>query len=139
MKVLLDTNILIDAFTDREPFADSAGQVLLAAELKKIDGYITPNTLIDANYHLRHYFHNKQTAREYTKSLLKLLKIIDLVEVDCYQAHHSEMTDFEDAVLAFSASRHGIDHIITRNIKDFKNSPVPAITPQKFLKDYLEK
>ena len=138
MKVLLDTNILIDAFTNREPFADLAGQILLAIELEKVDGYITPNSLIDTNYHLQHCFHDKQTVHEYIKSSLKIFKIIDLTELDCYQAHNSNMPDFEDSVLAFSARRNDIDYIITRNTKDFKNSPVPAIAPQKFLKDYLK-
>ena len=138
MKVLLDTNIIIDAFTDREPFADLAGQILLAIELKKIDGYITPNLLIDTSYHLQHHLHNKQTVREYVKSALKIFKIIDLTGVDCCQAHHSEMVDFKDSVLAFSAYRNGINLIITRNTKDFKNSPIPAITPKNFLAQYLQ-
>ncbi len=122
--------VLIDAFTNREPFAKMASAVLLTVELGEIDRYITPNAPVNANYHLGHCLHSKKSACKYVESFLGLFRIIDLAEADCYQALGSKMLNFEDAVLAFMASRNNFDLIATRNVKNFKNSPVLVATPQ---------
>ena len=133
MNVLIDTNVIIDAFTDRQPFSKTSGNVLLAVEMGTITGYITPNSLIDIYYHIRHVFHSKPIALKYTESTTQLFHILGMNESDCQLALASGRPDFEDAILIETARRHRIDYIVTRNTKDFTNSPVPALTPAEFL------
>lgn len=65
--------------------------------------------------------------------LLKLVNIADVLALDIQSALSSPMSDFEDAVVHTVADRYQADYIVTRNIKDFEGTDVPAITPQAYL------
>ena len=64
--------------------------------------------------------------------------IVDLKPEDIVNAVESDMSDYEDAVIAATAKRNRIDFIITRNTKDFKESPVPVLTPSQFIETSLK-
>ena len=131
MRVLIDTNIIIDALQNREGFAkDSAFVVLQAYEY---DGYIAATSVTDIYYIQHRYYHNKEKARKNLEKVLKLYDIIDITGIDCYSALRNGMSDYEDAVLVESAKRNKIDYIITRNTKDFKSSGISVCTPVEFL------
>ena len=134
MKILIDTNVIIDAFTDRSPFAKTSGSVLFAVEQGVVTGYVVPNGLIDVYYHIRHILHSKKKARKYVEVILNFFRVLDSTESDCQKAFESGREDFEDAVLMETAHRNHIDYIVTRNVKDFSHSPVPVISPAEFLK-----
>ena len=61
------------------------------------------------------------------------MKILEVSEEDCIKALGSQITDYEDAVIAQVARRNGCDYIVTRNLKDFENSPIPAVSPSQFI------
>jgi len=69
---------------------------------------------------------------------LQLIDIIDVTAKDVRNAFHPDVGDFEDELISVCAERAKIDYIITRNTKDFTNSPVPAITPEDFLTKFFE-
>lgn len=133
-KLLIDTDVLLDFFFDREPFSEHAAQVLDLCEEKKIEGYTTP--LIIANT----YYLLKKTAKHEAviDKLNQLLNIIDIVKMDrkvMIKALNSNFKDFEDALQNFSAVENKkIKIILTRNIKDFKNSELVVLTPETYLK-----
>ncbi|MDR2106162.1 MAG: hypothetical protein LBP24_01995 [Coriobacteriales bacterium] len=62
-----------------------------------------------------------------------MFELLDGHPLDCRQALQSDMPDYEDALIAFAARRQEVDFIVTRNKKDFANSPVPALTPGEFV------
>ena len=64
---------------------------------------------------------------------MNLFDLIDTAGMDCRRAISSDMSDFEDAVMAESALRSGMDCIVTRNGKDYRLSPVPICTPGELL------
>jgi predicted nucleic acid-binding protein len=134
VKILIDTNIVIDVYAEREG-ADGSLQVLRLCEAGLVSGYITTNSVTDIYYVLR-----KSIGREETdKALLTTLSAVELIEIsrnDIFNAFESRVSDFEDAIIVNSAARNGIDYIITRNLSDFKKSSVPALTPEKFLSMY---
>ncbi len=70
-------------------------------------------------------------------SLIDILEVIDVTKVNCIKALALPMNDFEDALLAHCAKRVKADYIITRNVKDFINSPVNAISPKEFLPHFF--
>lgn len=133
-KVLMDTDVLLDFFFDRKPFSDHTAQVLNLCEEKKIEGYTTPVIIANTYYLLR------KTAKHETviDKLNQLLNIIDIVKMDrkvVVKALNSNFKDFEDALQNFSAvENRKIEIILTRNIKDFKNSELAILTPETYLK-----
>lgn len=130
MKVLIDTNVIIDGLQSRKGFLEDAGQVMLRAY--DYDGYITANSLADIFYLQHRFFHDKKKAKQSITDLTKLFGIIDTTGNDCRNALRSEMNDFEDAILMESALREDIDVIVTRNTKDFKKSTIKICTPVEF-------
>ena len=79
---------------------------------------------------------SRKKARQAAEATLDLFELFENTPSDSRRAFRSAMTDYEDALIAFGAQSAGVDIIITRNKKDFKNSPVPALTPEEFLRDF---
>lgn len=133
-RVLIDTDIILDFFFDREPFAENVAKILSLCESEEIKGFVTPVIISNVYYLLR------QTAKhEKVIEKLKLLVSITGVLVTdkdvIVQALNSEFNDFEDALQNYSAeSDKEIDLILTRNTKDFKNSLLAVMTPDSYIK-----
>ncbi len=132
--VLLDTDVILDFFFDREPYADDATSILALCENKKLKGYITPVIISNIYYLLR-----KTAKPKYVIDKLKqLIQIVDVQKMDkqtVVQALNSPLKDFEDALQNAAAGQSNtISTIITRNIKDYKKSDLAVMTPELFLK-----
>ncbi len=132
--VLIDTDVLLDFFFDRQPFSEFAAEVLDHCEEKSINGFTTAVIICNVYYLLR-----KTDKHEIIVEKLKqLLTIIDIVKMDkevVFDALNSEFKDFEDGLQNFSAVQNGeIRIILTRNIKDFKKSKLAVLTPESYLK-----
>ncbi len=134
MKVFLDTNILIDYLLKRHPFYDSAKKVFDMC-LYKIDGYVTPHSLIDVFYMLSE--RTDATSDYCRETILKLRTVFCVVgENDASvlaAASNASFSDFEDSMQNESALFSGSDYIITRNKKDFENSTIPVVTADEFM------
>ena len=133
MNALIDTNVIVDFLQERQPFAKDSREVVIRAALE-YKGYIGASSITDMYYIHHQHTHNKKKTRKDLASLLKVFDIIDTTNADCRNALHSSVSDFEDAVLVESAIRENIDVIVTRNKKDFKNSPIKVCSPAEFLK-----
>jgi predicted nucleic acid-binding protein len=129
MKTVYDTCIIIDALQNRVPFYPLAQQLILAAAENRIDAVLTAKALMDIHYLMRKFLHSEEAARAEIAKLIELFEIESTTEEDCKEALRSGMSDFEDAAMAAAAGRIGADFIVTRNIKDYTRSPVPAILP----------
>ncbi|KAB1068227.1 PIN domain-containing protein [Tamlana haliotis] len=133
-KVLIDTDVLLDFFYDRKPFAEHSARVLNLCAEKDIEGFTTPVIISNIYYLLR------KTASHsiIVEKLKQLLNFIDIVKMDknaVVNALNSEFKDFEDALQNFSAIEYGqISIILTRNLKDFKRSELAVLTPETYLK-----
>lgn len=135
MKVIVDTNVILDALAAREPWNKDAEEIFLSAAQCQGDYYITANVVTDIYYLLKKYLKNRDMVVSIMGKLFQLFMIYDTNAEDCINALHSDMADYEDAVLAEVAKRNKVDYIITRNVKDYANSSIKAIPP----KDFLEK
>jgi len=133
-KILIDTDIILDFFFDRQPFSEYAAKALIMCELKKVEGFITPVICSNLYYLLR------RTAKhgKVIEKLNQLLTIIDVLIIDkgiIMQSLNSSFKDFEDALQNYAAEKSGkIDLILTRNIKDFRYSEIGVMTPENYLK-----
>ncbi len=135
-KVLIDTDVIMDFFFDRKPFSDDAAQILALCETEKITGFVTSVIISNVYYLLR----QTATHEKIVEKLKQLLSIIEVLTTDkkiVLKALSSNFKDFEDALQNFSAEISGeVDVIITRNIKDYKNSSLGVLTPGNFIKTY---
>ena len=133
-KVLIDTDVILDFFFDRKPFSDNAAQILALCESNKITGFITSVIISNVYYLLR----QTATHEKVIEKLVQLTSITEVLTIDktiIIKALNSSFKDFEDALQNFTAEISGeIDLIITRNVKDFKNSSLGILTPENYLK-----
>jgi len=133
LKILFDTNVVLDVMLLRKPFFESSALVLAEVERKNIEGFVCSTTITTI-----HYLVEKSKGRKETLSQIKnLLKIFQVTQVDksCLEsALNSKIVDYDDAVLEESASRERIDGIVTRNEKDFKQSKLYIYNPEELLK-----
>jgi predicted nucleic acid-binding protein len=132
MKILFDTNIIIDVFLDRKPFSEHASYLMSKVERSEITGFLCASTVTTIHYLLSKYL-DKEKAIESINSLMALFEVASVNRLVIENALQSKFTDFEDAVLHESARHAGAEYIITRNIKDFKKTKIPAFTPTEFL------
>lgn len=133
MKIVFDTNVIIDAVALRQPFCEEAKQILLMAAEEKIVGFLTSNSITDIFYVIRRNL-QEPAARAIIRSLLYSLEVIEVGGADCWQALNLPMEDFEDALMSTCAEKIGAEYIISRDIDFAKtSSSVKVISPTDFL------
>ena len=135
MKLLIDTNIILDAMMIREPWAESAQDIILAIAEEKAEGYITASSVTDIYYLLRKHLKDKEQTKKAIIGLLSIVNVLDVNGIDNEKAFDLPLSDYEDAVLVCCGKRHKMDRIVTRNTKDYKDSPVQAVEPDEIMKD----
>ena len=133
-KVLIDTDVILDFFFDREPFAEFATEIFNLCEENKIKGFTTPVIICNVFYLLRKSAKH-EIIIEKIKQLLNIIAIVKMDKEVVFGALNSNFKDFEDALQNFSAiENREIKIILTRNIKDFKKSKLAILTPETYLK-----
>ena len=131
MRVLLDTNIVIDSFFAREPYNEDSDMIFDLVADKIIAGYITASSITDIYYLLRKKF-NDADSRNKIRMLLKIFRVTKVTKTDCLAALDSLIPAFEDALVSVCADNANSDYIITRDI-DFLKVP-KTISPNEFVK-----
>jgi predicted nucleic acid-binding protein len=134
MKVLIDTNVVLDAIANREPFRLYAQKIIELILDNKIEGYITSNSITDIHYIARKHLARNDLSNT-MRSLFAIFSIIDVLGMDCYKALDFPLDDYEDALLVVCSNRMNIDCIITRDEEflDKAKSFVQVISPADFL------
>lgn len=133
MKALIDTNVIVDALTSREPWKESAEKIFLMAANRVMDAYITASSATDIYYLVRKYLHSAEQAKQVMGKLYSLMGILAVTGDECIDALASAVSDYEDAVIERAAVKTGIDYIVTRNMKDYQGGMVKAILPDDFI------
>ena len=134
MKVLLDTNVLLDFLLEREPFKKDAEELFAAIDSGQIIGFVTATTLTDIFYIARKHTRSLELAREAVSSTLDTMTICPVNRNVLEAAFASGLTDFEDAVQIYSAIAQNLDAIVTRDAKGFVSSTIPVYAIQELLK-----
>lgn len=138
MKALVDTNVIVDALTSREPWKESAEKIFLMAANQVMDAYITASSATDIYYLVRKYLHSTEQAKQVVGKLYSLMGILAVTKDECLDALASAVSDYEDAVVERTAAKADMDYIITRNVKDYQNGMVKAILPDEFIKNFIK-
>lgn len=135
MRVCFDTNVVIDILAKSEWVAASAAAYDVA-NLNRFDACLPAASVPDIAYILQRRGLSAKRVREKLPNLLEMFDILDVTASDCQQAIASDMNDLEDAIIAASAQRNGVDLIITRDEQGFKNAPVASMTPFDFMRHF---
>jgi predicted nucleic acid-binding protein len=132
--IFMDTDVVLDFLLDREPFSSYASVIFTHSEENKNQTYISPLTVSNCYYILRRLAsHNK--VIDNLQKLLVITNITSISKKDVVLALNSKFRDLEDALQHYGAISHAkIDVILTRNIKDYKHSEIPVMTPETYLK-----
>ena len=133
MRVLIDTNVILDILQKREPFFTDSYRALRRALENDAECLISASAATDIFYVLRKSLGSAQQAKEHVDQLAQVVSFADVQGMDIHTALMRAMPDFEDAVVDAVAERSGASYILTRNIKDFTGSVVPAILTADFL------
>lgn len=134
MRILLDTCVIVDGLQKREPFWKDSAAIFRMAAAGEVTACITAKSVSDIYYLTHKITHSDSEARKIIDKLFMLFLVIDTKGIDCQKALLSEMKDYEDAIMEQTADREHIELIVTRNIKDYKLSKIPAILPADFIK-----
>ena len=129
MRALLDTDILIDVALKREPFFANAAEVVGWAEDSPGQAAIAWHSLSNIAYIVR------PDARPFLENLLRFVEVSPVGTREAKQALGFPMSDLEDALQAASALAFDAHYIVSRNLNHYRNSPVPAISPRRFLEE----
>jgi predicted nucleic acid-binding protein len=130
-KVFLDTNIIVDLIADRKPFSKYSIEIFKKAEEKKIKLFTSSHSIATTHYLLKKYL-EEEILRDVLYNLLDYVTVIAVDTDVLKKGLRSKHKDFEDSIQILCASSvEKIDCIVTRNIKDFRDSEILVLTPDE--------
>ncbi len=133
-KIFIDSDVVIDFFTDREPFVNPASELFELNERGQVQLYLSAVSINNIYYIVRKFLGHKKTL-EVVETLTEITEIVGTTKKEIIQALRNKFTDYEDSVQYSSAlTIKNLDLIVTRNTKDYKHSAIAVMTPLNFLK-----
>jgi len=131
--IFVDADVCLDLLADRPPFNKSAAQLFTMADRKKITIQVSSLTFGNLHYILRKEYSSLE-SRKILQRFKVLVQVLALHDKIVELALQSDFRDFEDALQYFSALEGNAKGIVTRNLKDFRSSEIPVLTPESYLK-----
>ena len=133
MRVLIDTNVILDVLCEREGFAEAALHIFRLCEIKRLEGIVSALSIPNIVFIMRKEL-DKSRIEAIVERLSLIFSIADLTAADLTQATKLGFDDFEDALQAACAKRMKAEYVVTRNTRNFRESPIPAITSVEFIR-----
>ena len=133
MKILIDTNVILDVLLNRGAFYHTSRAIFELAERKQIIGCINASVFTDIFYIISKEFKNIESVYKAIKIITALFSIVPVSETTITSAIALHWKDFEDAVQCMAAKENDIAYIITRDKAGYENSTVPCMTPTEFI------
>jgi len=132
IRILVDLNVVIDVIQNRQPFYEDSAGVLDVVARREVSGWLAAHS-VTTLYYVISRIRNREAAVNAVTGLLESFTVATVDDTVIRKALSLGWTDFEDAVQMAATVADDIDYLITRNIKDFQNGPVPVIQPAAFL------
>lgn len=133
-KIFIDSDVVIDFFTDRMPFANPASEIFELNEQGEIQLYLSAVSINNIYYIVRRFLGHKQTLKV-VEELTEMTKIVGTSKNEIIQALKNDFKDFEDSIqYSCALNVKGLEAILTRNVKDYTNSKIAIFTPENYLK-----
>jgi predicted nucleic acid-binding protein len=134
VKLLIDTNVILDVFLLREPNSIVALEIFKLIKSEKVEAFTTASSITDI-YYITEKRLGENKARTALRNLINLLGIISVEGEDCVQALDLPLPDFEDALVTVCATKADIDYIITNDsgFLETNSEDIQIVTPKAFL------
>ncbi len=133
-KIFIDSDVVIDFFTDRMPFANPASEIFELNEQNIIQLYLSAASINNIYYIVRRFLGHKDTLKV-VEELTEMTEIVGTTKTEIMQALRNDFKDFEDSIqYSCALTVEGIEAILTRNIKDYSTSRIAVFTPENYLK-----
>jgi PIN domain. len=132
LRILIDTDVLLDLALGRDPHAADAARVIQLVQHGSVDAVVAWHTIANVYYMLSSARHRNQ-ALEFIRDLAGIAAVAPVGSEALTVALSLRMTDFEDAMQVASALAAGAEVIVTRNTRDFRTSPVRAVAPRDYI------
>ena len=132
-KLFVDTDIILDLLSSRQPFYDHAANLFSKADLGEIEIFVSSLAFANLNYILSKQY----SADQARKKLIKFKTLVTVLPVNDKTidlALSSDFKDFEDGIQYFTAIEKGLKILLTRNLKDFKAAEISVMTAEQYLK-----
>ena len=133
MRMIIDTNIILDVLIRRAEFYEYSKAVLKLCEKREIEGFISASAVTDIFYITRRALGSVEDAYRVMNSILNIVRILTVTNEDVIKAFQVKARDFEDCLMATCALSNKCDGIITRNKKDFETFGIEVYHPDEFL------
>ena len=137
MKLLIDTNIVLDVLLKREPFYQDAVKVMNMAQYDDVQEYISASAVTDIYYIAYRQIKDRTLVLELIKRLLMVVSVAAVSEREIRNALKTGWKDFEDAVQYSIAFLNEMDGLITRNSKDYEEADINIWSPEQVLREYV--
>ena len=132
-KIFIDSDVVIDFFTDREPFVNPASELFDWNEKGYVQLYLSAVSVNNIYYIVRRYLGHERTLA-IVEELTEMAEIVGTTRKEIMQALKNEFKDFEDSIQYSTAlTIEGIEAIITRNVKDYRRSQIAVFTPGDYI------
>lgn len=132
MRILVDTNVVLDVLLARQPFVDRSAEVFGWIERSRVEGLLCATTITTIDYLLSQAM-PRPAARPILRKLMDLFEIAPVNRAVLEGAFQSKIADFEDAVLEQAGRLAGAEMIVTRNQPDFRHACLKVLGPDEFL------
>lgn len=137
-KIFVDTDVIIDLFTDREPFTTSASTLFELSEQGRVSIYVSAVSINNIYYIVKRYLDNKKALRV-VEDLMQITEVVGTTKAEIQQALLNDFKDFEDSIQYSTAlTVESIGAIVTRNVKDYSKSKIAIFTAEDFVKSILK-
>ena len=131
MRLMIDTNIILDVLLAREPYFEYSRKVLDLCETGEICGFVSASTVTDIFYLVRKALGSTDEAYTALGHILNIVKVLTVTNDDVNQAFLQRARDFEDCLLATCAKSNQCNGIVTRNRNDFLSFGIPLYSPDQ--------
>lgn len=136
MKLLVDTNVVLDVLLKREPFYENGAKVLKLSGREDVEEYVSASAITDIYYIAYRTMKDRVSVRKLLENLLKIVSVVAVSGEEINYALELEWEDFEDSVQYAVAQLNDMDGLVTRNVDDYKKSEITIYTPEQLLEQF---
>ena len=133
MKVLFDTNVIVDAVSSRDYDFKDSRDLLLKVVNNEIEGYVSAKQLTDIYYILRKYTNDESYKKKIIDMICETFNVLPVLPSDIKASMNTDIEDFEDAIIEETAKVNMVQYIVTHDVKHFEKSNLVIATPHELL------
>ena len=137
MKLMIDTNVILDVLLERSDFYENSKAVLDLCENKKILGFVSASSITDIFYLVRRALKDTDKTYKVIGALLNIVGILNVTQDDVQRAFLQHAKDFEDCLLAECAKSNNCAGIVTRDKKDFQDFGITLYSPEQIIAKFI--